>query len=99
MAVTAPGDLAVLAVESGLVEVDAFEELLVYAGLEPTGELPLRVNPFTPQEAAELLRRPTCCGRCWRAARCPARSCCAGCSASREWLYGRIRVVYTPPPL
>ncbi|QSQ21132.1 HNH endonuclease [Pyxidicoccus parkwayensis] len=50
-----PTDLAVLAVETGMLEVDAFEKLLVYAGLDPTEDLPVRVNPLTPDEAARVL--------------------------------------------
>jgi hypothetical protein len=49
------GDMGVLAAETGLLEVDAFEKLLVYAGLDPTEDLPLRVNPLTPEEAARVL--------------------------------------------
>jgi hypothetical protein len=49
------GAVAVLGAESGLLEVDAFERLLVYAGLEPTGELPPRTPSFTPKEAARVL--------------------------------------------
>jgi hypothetical protein len=47
--------MGVLAAETGLLEVDAFEKLLVYAGLDPTEDLPLRVNPLTPEEAARVL--------------------------------------------
>nr|WP_269149150.1 hypothetical protein [Corallococcus macrosporus] len=50
-----PSDMAVLAVETGMLEVDAFEKLLVLAGLGDTDVLPPRVNPFTPEEAARLL--------------------------------------------
>ena len=49
-----PDSMAVLAVESRLVEGDAFEKLLVYAGL-PIEDLPMRVNPLTPDEAARVL--------------------------------------------
>jgi hypothetical protein len=48
-------DMGVLAAEAGLVEVDTFEKLLVYAGLDATGELPSRVNPLAPEEAARVL--------------------------------------------
>ncbi|WP_434345645.1 hypothetical protein ACN6A1_27120 [Myxococcus virescens] len=50
-----PADMAVLAVETGMLEVDAFEKLLVLAGLGDADVLPPRVNPFTPEEAARLL--------------------------------------------
>ncbi|CAM4527524.1 MULTISPECIES: SitA3 family lipoprotein polymorphic toxin [Myxococcus] len=50
-----PADMAVLAVETGMLEVDAFEKLLVLAGLGDTDVLPPRVNPFTPEEADRLL--------------------------------------------
>jgi hypothetical protein len=49
------GEMRGLAVEAGLLEVDAFEKLLVYAGLDPDDELPPRVNPFTPDEATRVL--------------------------------------------
>jgi hypothetical protein len=49
------GDMGVLAAENDLLEVDAFEKLLVYAGLDPTEDLPPRVNPLTPEEAARVL--------------------------------------------
>ncbi len=49
------GDMGVLAAEAGLLEVDSFEKLLVYAGLDPTEDLPPRVNPLTPEEAARVL--------------------------------------------
>ncbi|NOK16578.1 Tox-REase-5 domain-containing protein [Corallococcus carmarthensis] len=45
------------AVELGLLEVDAFEKLLLRAGLEDLEELPVRRNPFTPDDAAEVLNR------------------------------------------
>lgn len=50
-----PADMAVLAVETGMLEVDAFEKLLVLAGLGDADVLPPRVNPFIPEEAARLL--------------------------------------------
>ncbi|RKG75299.1 hypothetical protein [Corallococcus terminator] len=42
-------------VVSGAVEADAFEHLLVLAGLEPWDELPLRASALTPRQAARLL--------------------------------------------
>ncbi|WP_199724153.1 hypothetical protein [Corallococcus sp. AB011P] len=41
----------------GLLDVDAFEKLLVRAGMEDVDELPLRRNPFTPDDAVEVLGR------------------------------------------
>ncbi|RKH00368.1 hypothetical protein D7V97_30430 [Corallococcus sp. CA053C] len=52
-----PGTLSRQAVEMGLLEVDAFETLLVRAGLEDLDELPVRHNPFTPEDAVEVLGR------------------------------------------
>ncbi|RKH12512.1 hypothetical protein D7V97_08185 [Corallococcus sp. CA053C] len=43
------------ALDLGLLEVDAFEALLVRAGLEDLDALPLRVNPFTPEAATEVM--------------------------------------------
>ncbi|MHA7633924.1 hypothetical protein [Corallococcus sp. M7] len=45
------------ALEVGLLDVDAFEKLLVRAGLADVDELPLRRNPFTPDDAVEVLGR------------------------------------------
>jgi hypothetical protein len=60
------GDLGVLAAETGLLEVDAFEKLLMYAGLDPTEDLPPRANPFPAEEAvrvlALLLQKPVTLG-------------------------------------
>jgi hypothetical protein len=60
------GTLGVLAAEAGSLEVDAFERLLVSAGLDPTEELPPRVNPLTSEEAARvlvlLLKKPVTLG-------------------------------------
>ena len=52
-----PGEQVRLAVELGLLDVDAFEKLLFRAGLEDLDELPLRRNPFTPEDAVEVLGR------------------------------------------
>ncbi|QRK14230.1 hypothetical protein JQX13_53385 [Archangium violaceum] len=38
-----------------MLEVDAFEKLLVLAGLGDSDVLPPRVNPFTPEEAGRLM--------------------------------------------
>ncbi|NOK33208.1 hypothetical protein HMI49_08385 [Corallococcus exercitus] len=38
---------------------DAFEEVLAHAGLEDVDELPLRRNPFTPEDAVGVLERLT----------------------------------------
>jgi len=50
-----PADMAVLAVETGMLQVDAFEKLLVLAGLGDTDVLPSRGTPFTPEAATRLL--------------------------------------------
>ncbi|WP_208752384.1 hypothetical protein [Corallococcus carmarthensis] len=52
-----PGKVSRQALEMGLLDVDAFEKLLVRAGLEDVDELPLRRNPFTPDDAVEVLGR------------------------------------------
>ncbi|GMT98464.1 hypothetical protein KH5H1_25830 [Corallococcus caeni] len=54
---TPPGKLSREALELGLMDVDTFEKLLVRAGLEDVEELPLRRNPFTPDDAVEVLGR------------------------------------------
>ncbi|HLM46949.1 MAG TPA: hypothetical protein VK458_23965 [Myxococcaceae bacterium] len=50
-----PSGLAVRTVMRGAVQVDAFEELLALAGLDPVDGLPPRGVPLTPQEAARVL--------------------------------------------
>lgn len=52
---TRPGELSRQAVELGLFDVDAFEKLLMRAGLDDLEELPVRRNPFTPDDAIEVL--------------------------------------------
>ncbi|RKG83032.1 hypothetical protein D7W82_25795 [Corallococcus sp. CA049B] len=54
---TPPGKVSRQALEMGLLDVDAFEKLLVRAGMEDVDELPLRRNPFTPDDAVEVLGR------------------------------------------
>ncbi|CAM4522823.1 hypothetical protein [Corallococcus exiguus] len=51
------GKVSRQALEMGLLDVDAFEKLLVRAGLEDVDELPLHRNPFTPDDAVEVLGR------------------------------------------
>ncbi|WP_208721201.1 hypothetical protein [Corallococcus aberystwythensis] len=51
------GKMSREALEMGLLDVDTFEKLLVRAGLEDVDELPLRRNPFTPDDAVEVLGR------------------------------------------
>ncbi|MBE4750441.1 hypothetical protein G4177_19930 [Corallococcus sp. ZKHCc1 1396] len=51
----ARSEVAVRAVDSGAVEADAFERLLVFAGLEPWDEMPLRESPLTTKQAERLL--------------------------------------------
>jgi len=53
--VVAVEDMGVLAAEAGLLEVDAFEKLLGYSGLDLTQDLPPRGRPLTPDAAARLL--------------------------------------------
>jgi len=50
-----PAQMAVRAVASGAVQVDAFENLLALAGLDNFNDLPPRGAPLTPQEAARVL--------------------------------------------
>ncbi|WP_241759102.1 Tox-REase-5 domain-containing protein [Pyxidicoccus parkwayensis] len=50
-----PAEIARQAVEMGLLEVDAFDRLLVFAGLDDTSVLPPRSRPFTPDDAARVL--------------------------------------------
>ncbi len=61
------GDTGTVAAETGLLEVDAFEKLLVYAGLDPTRELPSRAGPLAARDAARvltlLLEKPVTLGR------------------------------------
>ncbi|MFB1484680.1 Tox-REase-5 domain-containing protein [Corallococcus sp. RDP092CA] len=54
---TSQGERTRLVVQMGLLEVDAFEKLLVLAGLDDLDELPLRHNPFTQDDAVEVLGR------------------------------------------
>lgn len=62
VAMASPAGMALHTVTNGTVQVDAFESLLLLAGLDSTHDLPLRGVPFTPQEAAQvlavLLRKP-----------------------------------------
>ena len=45
------------AMELDLLGVHAFENLLISAGLEDVDELPVHHNPFTPEDAVEVLGR------------------------------------------
>ncbi|NNC04962.1 hypothetical protein HJC10_19145 [Corallococcus exiguus] len=49
------GQVAARAVLHGTEEADAFERLLMLAGLDPGDELPLRASALTPTQAARLL--------------------------------------------
>jgi hypothetical protein len=66
VAMVSPAEMAVRAVASGAVRVDAFEELLGLAGLDNINDLPPRGAPLTPQEAARVLsvlpRKPVTLG-------------------------------------
>ncbi|WP_257462726.1 hypothetical protein [Archangium lipolyticum] len=50
-----PAEMAVRAVASGAVQVDAFEYLLALAGLDNFNDLPPRGAPVTPEEAVRVL--------------------------------------------
>ena len=50
-----PADMAVRAVASGAVQVDAFEELLALAGLDDFNALPSRGDALTSEEAFQVL--------------------------------------------
>ncbi|RKH55124.1 Tox-REase-5 domain-containing protein [Corallococcus llansteffanensis] len=52
-----PGEQSRQAVELGLLDVEPFEHLLLRAGLDSLDELPVRRNPFTPEDAVEVLGR------------------------------------------
>lgn len=62
VAMASTGELAVRTVANGAVRMDAFEALLMYAGLDNMGDLPPNGHPLTPDEAARLvgvlLRKP-----------------------------------------
>jgi hypothetical protein len=66
VAMVSPADMAVRAVASGAVQVDAFEYLLALAGLDNADDKPPRGVPLTPREAARvlavLLRKPVTLG-------------------------------------
>ncbi|HEX5754674.1 MAG TPA: polymorphic toxin type 47 domain-containing protein, partial [Archangium sp.] len=55
VAMVSPAEMAVRAVASGAVQVDAFEELLLLAGLDDFNDLPPRAAPLAPQEATRVL--------------------------------------------
>ncbi|HZH77167.1 MAG TPA: hypothetical protein VEY88_14145 [Archangium sp.] len=55
VAMVSPAEMAVRAVASGAVQVDAFEYLLALAGLDNFNDLPPRGAPLSPQEAARVL--------------------------------------------
>jgi hypothetical protein len=55
LAMVSPAEVAVRAVASGSLGVDAFEELLLLAGLDNHHELPPRGVPLTPETAVRLL--------------------------------------------
>jgi hypothetical protein len=50
-----PAEVAVRTVASGAVQSDAFEMLMVYAGLDNSSDLPPSGHPLTPDEAARVL--------------------------------------------
>ncbi|MGZ3461574.1 MAG: polymorphic toxin type 47 domain-containing protein, partial [Archangium sp.] len=55
VAMVSPAEMAVRAVASGAVQVDAFEYLLTLAGLDNFDDLPPRGAPLSPQEAARVM--------------------------------------------
>jgi hypothetical protein len=55
VAMVSPAEMAVRTVAGGLRRSDAFEALLVSAGLDNIGDLPPSGAPLTPDEAARLL--------------------------------------------
>jgi restriction endonuclease fold toxin 5 of polymorphic toxin system len=55
LAMVSPAGMAVRAVASGARQVDAFEHLLLLAGLDNAHDEPPRGVPLTPQEAARVL--------------------------------------------
>jgi hypothetical protein len=66
VAMVSPAEMAVRVVASGAVQADAFEYLLLLAGLDNVHDEPPRGVPLTPQEAARvlalLLRKPVTLG-------------------------------------
>jgi hypothetical protein len=66
LAMVSPAGMAVRAVASGARQVDAFEHLLLLAGLDHVHDEPPRGAPLTPQEAARvlavLLKKPVTLG-------------------------------------
>ncbi len=55
VALVSPAEMAVRAVASGARQADAFEYLLLLAGLDNVNDEPPRGAPLTPQEAARVL--------------------------------------------
>lgn len=55
LAMVSPAGMAVRTVSSGVRQTDAFEYLLLLAGLDNVNDEPPRGAPLTPQEAARLL--------------------------------------------
>ncbi|HVG61528.1 MAG TPA: HNH endonuclease signature motif containing protein [Hyalangium sp.] len=55
VAMVSPAEMAARTVARGAVRVDAFESLLVYAGLDNRWDLPPSGQPLMPNEAARLL--------------------------------------------
>jgi hypothetical protein len=55
VALASPSELAARTVVGGAVRVDAFEELLTFAGLDCFSDLPPRDAPLSPQEATRVL--------------------------------------------
>src|SRR5690242_10089535 len=62
VAMASPAEMAAHTVTSGAVQMDAFEALLLYAGLDNHGDVPPAGHPLSRDEAARvlgvLLRKP-----------------------------------------
>lgn len=96
VAMASPTGMAARLVTSGAVRVDAFEELLLLAGLDNIYDLPPRDAPLSPPEAARvlalLLRKPVTLASFppRMAAGYLLREVLAGGAASREALLRRV---------
>ncbi|EPX59409.1 hypothetical protein D187_002899 [Cystobacter fuscus DSM 2262] len=96
VAMVSPAEMAVRAVASGARQADAFEYLLLLAGLDNVNDEPPRGAPLTPEEAARvlavLLNKPVTLGSFPpRMAACHLlREVLAGGEVSREELLRRV---------
>ncbi|ATB42063.1 hypothetical protein CYFUS_007539 [Cystobacter fuscus] len=96
VAMVSPAEMAVRAVASGARQADAFEYLLLLAGLDNVNDEPPRGAPLTPEEAARvltvLLNKPVTLGSFPpRMAACHLlREVLVGGAVSREELLRRV---------